>query len=434
MDLLEGVAIASPSVALNYVLSSVLGVGVSYYFLCQLFEKRVSSFFFWAYFIAKSMGDVYLWYALGNGGAGTWIESLHAMWTSSLAVISLVVVFATFRGSFASVGICSIICDLFAGVTTSSSWAFTNAVMGEPFDRGFLIDVSPHLLLYGALVVLVTYLVRAPALWLLRWLCRLTRQHWALSFAITLVFVASMALVLPRELADVASSYPVRPYIPCAFALFACLWVLLWLSSRDAALRAQVMAACAELARQYERVVREQLRTLDRDRLVLEGHERALVRLGREEADSELSARIRELERSYRRLSVGLYCDQPALDAVLTAGANRLRALGVVPVFTVAARSATSAMTALALLNLAGDAAAHVDGAEGAEVELRIRGVGERLLFRLEVPVVWGLLGAQRLLRPVIDSPSTLVRERKRGDRRVVLVLTPAEGETTCTC
>lgn len=32
------------------------------------------------------------------------------------------------------------------------------------------------------------------------------------------------------------------------------------------------------------------------------------------------------------------------------------------------------------------------------------------------------------LLWPVIDGPSTLVREQRWGDRRIVLVLMPAEG------
>ena len=83
-------------------------------------------------------------------------------------------------------------------------------------------------------------------------------------------------------------------------------------------------------------------------------------------------------------------------------------------------------------INLAGDVAAHAEEAQDAEVELRVRGIGERLLFRLEVPRTWGFLGARRFLRPVMDDPSSLVRERCQKDRRVVLVLTSAE-EATCT-
>ena len=66
--------------------------------------------------------------------------------------------------------------------------------------------------------------------------------------------------------------------------------------------------------------------------------------------------RIRLLERTYRRLSAGNYCNQPALDAVLSAGAQRLRHAGVRCEVTVAglpSRGVDPAMAALAMMPLA---------------------------------------------------------------------------------
>lgn len=247
-ELLEGVAIASPNIVINYTLSSVFGVGVTYYLLGLIFEKRLSSLFWWAYFVPKSVGDAYLWYALGNGSVGTWVESFYVVWTGTAAILSLVVILANFRGGVASVGLCSVVCDLFAGVTTSSSWTLTNALMGEPLERGFLINLGPDILLFGLLVVLVTYLVRRPALWLLRWLCRMTRRYWMLWSAVMVIFIASMAFIVPKETVSIAPFTPARPYLARAAVLFASLGLLLRLNLRDATLRAQAMADCAELA------------------------------------------------------------------------------------------------------------------------------------------------------------------------------------------
>ena len=445
MDLLEGITIAPPGFVINYVLSSMFGVGVTYYLLGEVFEKRMSGMLWWSYFGVKGAGDACLWYAVHNGSAGTWVESLSITWTSVLAVVSLMVVLVTFKGNVGSVGACSVICDLLAGVVTSSSWSLANVLIGIPIGRGYFdsiltvntfTEAGLHLLIFGALVVFITPLIRPYALWLLRWIRRMTGRHWVLWFVVSICFIAYLAYVATWEFTRSLPDQPVSAYILVGMiALFTSLWILLWLSLRDAALRARVMADCAHLARNYEKVAREQLAMLDRDRAVLEGHERALMSLGGEEPSPDLTARIQELEQSYRRLSAGLYCTQPALDAVLTAGAGRLRELGVQPVFTVAAvprRTTAPAMTALALLNLAGDVAAHAEEAQDAEVELRVRGLGERLLFRLEVPRTWGFLGAWRFLRPVMDDPSSLVRERCQKDRRVVLVLTSAE-EATCT-
>ena len=446
MDLLQGVAIAPPGFVANYVLSSLFGVGVTYYLLGWIFEKRMSSMLWWAYFVIKATGDTHLWYAVENGSAGTWVESLSLMWTSVLAVVSLVVVLVTFKGNVGSVGACSVICDLLAGAITSSSWSVANVLMGMPAGRGYfesilavntLTDAGFHLLIFGALVVPITFLIHPAALWLLKWMRRMTDRHWVLWFVVSVCFIAYLANTATWEFAHLWPAYPTSAYILYStIPPFVGLLILLWLSLRDAALRAQVMADCAKLARDYEKTAREQLEVLGRDRAVLEGHERALMSLGGEGAPLELTARIKELERSYGRLSAGLYCTQPALDAVLTAGASRLRELGVQPIFTVAAvpvQTTTPAMTALALLNLAGDVAAHAEDARDAQVELRVRGIGERLLFRLEVPRTWGFLGARRFLRPVMNDPSSLVRERRQRDRRVVLVLTSAEREATCT-
>ena len=445
MNLLEGIAIAPPGFVANYVLSSIFGVGVTYYLLGWIFEKRMSGMLWWAYFGMKAASDACLWYAVQNGSAGTWVESLSIMWTSVLAVVSLMVVLVTFKGNVGSIGACSVICDLLAGAVTSSSWSFANVLIGIPIGRGYfasiltvntLTDAGLHLLIFGALVAFIAFLIHVPALWLLRRVRCMTGRYWMLWFAVSICFIGYLVYAATWEFAHLWSVYPTSTYILYSvIPPFVGLLILLWLSLRDAAMRARVMADCAKLARDYEETVRAQLATLDRDRAVLEGHERALTSLGGEGTSLDLTARIQELEQSYQRLSAGLYCIQPALDAVLTAGAGRLRELGVQPVFTVAAapaRTTAPAMTALALLNLASDVAAHVEEAQDAEVELRVRSIGERLLFHLEVPKAWGYLGARRFLRPVMNDRSSLVRERRHKDRRVVLVLTSADEEATC--
>ena len=65
----------------------------------------------------------------------------------------------------------------------------------------------------------------------------------------------------------------------------------------------------------------------------------------------------------------------------------------------------------------------------GGDVELHIRGIDGHVLLHLEVPARWGTLWARRYLSVFDGRDAVLVRERREGERRVVLVLCEGEGE-----
>ena len=140
-----------------------------------------------------------------------------------------------------------------------------------------------------------------------------------------------------------------------------------------------------------------------------------------------------KLREAYERLSSMSFCDRPALDAILVSSADRLRNLGIRPEFSVAGlvvNQSAAAPLVMSLLNLACGAAAQQEDAvvQDSEVGFRVRGHGESMLYRLDVPAAWGYLGVTRSLTAVPGFDSLLVQERVRDGRTIVLV-TSGVGE-----
>ena len=116
----------------------------------------------------------------------------------------------------------------------------------------------------------------------------------------------------------------------------------------------------------------------------------------------------------------------PALDAVLCAGADHLRAMGARATLAVVGvdESAPVPVTMVhSLLGLACDVADRQRSVEGDAVDLRIRKAGDELSLGLEVPKRWGRLSARRRLASLEDEKTLLVRESVEGDRRQVLMV-----------
>ena len=431
VDLMRAVFCAPPAVMLNYLVFNMAGVGITYANLCQVFERRRRPLVLWTYFFVKGIVDVNLRYAISYGPQTAEIDALNRLWTFVTAFASLAVVLYTFRGDYVQVGLCALLSDMAAVIVVSLALALGNMWAGEPLDTGYLVPASSRTLIYVGATFAMGRLLMMPLAWILRYLGQVVLRHRGVWAGVLLAFLLSVASTMGGAVYTVAyldsSSYV---YLPFMSAVVATLLLLLMMRRRDIESRRKTLARCLSLARSYDQTVRSQLAALDCDRSVLDGHETSLRKLGGGTADSELSGRIAVLERSFRRLSAGNYCDQPALDAVLTSCAGRLRARGVEPTFTVAgvpAHKMVPAVTALTLLNLAMEAAERTSSVEGSQLELRVRGVGEQLLFRLDVPARWGHLGAWRFLAPLTRRGTMVVRERRRGARTLVLVVEEAQ-------
>lgn len=416
---------------LNFVLMGCAGVSVSYYFLSLVFERRHSSLFFWVYFFTKQAVDGTLCYAESATGIDLPLAGLGEVWFHVTAVVSLFVILYTFRGDYVQVGLCAIVSDLVAGALISLIQILGNLWEGLPYDTGFLMLPSLRTLVCMALMRGMARMLKNPVSWILHYLARVALRHRLLWSGAVVAFVTYFAAMLSSVASADALGNRFSYNVPFMMTVLFVLLLLLLQRRRDIVRREQVLAECVALARSYDRMVGEQLVVLDRDRSALEGHELALRRLGIGADNPKLAQCVAALERTYRRLSTGNYCAQPALDAVLTSCAARLRERGVEPTFTVAGvptHMTVPAATVLTMLNLVLEAVERTSTPEGSKVDLRIRSVGEQLLFRLDVPARWGALGMRRFLAPYARDRTTIVRERRSGDRTLVLVLAEAQG------
>ena len=432
MNVLEALGTLPLSNMLGYVLLTCAGVSVTWFNLSRVFERRHSPLLYWSYFIIKGFIDAYSWYCISYETHGGFVNVFNDVWAHVMAVVSLFVVLYTFKGDYVQVAACAAISDLEASVLVTFTQTFSSLSTGSPVNWGFLEPLSLRTLACAVMMLVGAHLLRGPLTWINRYLCRVVLRNRILWGATSMCFIALYADAV-NNVANAGLGVPSSSAYSMPFMVVTLVVIALLLLQRRSEVneRERVLTSCAALVRSYDRVMREQLEVLDRDRAVLEGHELALRELGSATGDRTIAARVADLEHSYRMLSAGSFCAQPALDAVLVSCAERLREHGVKPVFTVAgipAHMTVDAPMTLTLLNLALEAAERAPSAGDAEVDLRIRGVGDQLLLRLAVPASWGSLGARRFLAPHTHDRAAIVRERRQADRTVVMVVTEGQG------
>lgn len=409
---------------LNYVLIGIAGVTGTYVLMRAAFAPRRSPLLWYLYFAVKTTVDARLWCALNLSAPLGWVEGFQAAWLFGMGFVSLLVVYRSFAGDFVLVVLCATVCDLFAAICMSLATVVANMACGLPADAAYLNPFGLHSVLTAAGVVALVLCIRVPIGWVLRCICRVARRN-RVAWGVATLLLVSFFVSLTQRLSSYVSLNNHWPLIvPLATLVLAVVSLTLARRARDMRRREAMVRQCVELAGSYDHAVRTRLEGLERDLSALEGHDLTLRALGR--CDGAASVEAAELQRVYRHLRAGAYCDLPALDAVLSACAQRLDRMGVRSVFTVAAvpvGKVAPATVALALLHLACEAAERADGTEEEVIDLRVRGLGDQVLFRLAVPATWGALWARRFLSAFDTLGAGLVRERVEGDRRVVLVV-----------
>ena len=397
--------------------------------LDRFFARRHSLVLYWAYYLAKTALTAFLRYEIMYEGA-SWAEAANAVVVSIAALLTIAVTLYTWKGGSAQVFLFAFVCDLIATVLYSLVFLGVALVMGR--GQSLASESIDPLLAFLATppFLLLSYAVRVPVWWLLSFVKREGERHqtlWMLVGLLLAAYVTISNVVIPVSHADESLFYLLEENV--AGSLFVALMLLLVIGrSRSALRRRGALAACEALAREYDSEVRAQLGELERDLATLAGHELVLEEIETNAADAETIREVRELEREYRRLCAGSYCETPALDAVLAACAGRLRALGVEPTFTVAgvpARAQVPVDVVYSLLGVVCEAAGRSREAAGRRVDLRVREVSGHPVLCLEAPREWGSLGARRRLTLLSNEETALVRETKTRERTEVLVMCP---------
>ena len=410
-----------PLVVANYLLSCMVGVSMNADAVDACVPRRHSLCLYWVYFLSKATFFAFIDYALANG-AGAEMRQLYLYIDVVTTFLTFVVLYYTWRVDLVRLNVMGLICEGITSGCIMGGQVLVRIVAGGP-PFAFLDPLNGRMLV-GYIVALVLYwALRRFAVTMLLWVDREMERHRALWFVMggVLIFLtfssANLIIEAEREL--------------LAIALFAdCFAVLLLIPSlvlrlRDARLRERALRECEELSGIYDSTVQEQLSSLERDKVALEGNERTLAALCDWEEGS-LKERIGDLEKAYWRLMRGSYCPSPGLDAVLIARVESLSDLGVrTDISVTGERTILAGLPPIVytLLGIACHAAERMRDASGKRISLRVRPTDAGVLLRLETPRVWGPLNAKRTLRPFRNHGVVALGEYLEGDARVVKVL-----------
>ena len=307
-------------------------------------------------------------------GHAPWVEVANNIFVSATTILTIAAVVYTWNGAFAQVFLCMFACDIMnPAIITPCVYALRALPFGlMATDEWPLVPLNLGTIIVGCIFVALHFALNKPIVSLLNILKRMVMRHEIFWTVLTWGFVIAMSMGTALAL----NSTTFRVDLQCQVTLLLLCILLLVVLGRTVrySKRRQAVAACESLAREYDAKVSEQLDELERGRAALAGHERVLAAIGAGDAanaDDGTARKVRELEREFRRLRAGSYCDMPALDAVLCAGADHLRALGAHATLTVAGvdEGAPAPVTMVhSLLGLACDAADRQRSVEGDAV------------------------------------------------------------------
>ena len=415
-------------VFLNIFLVGGSGMWGNAHWMDQVFKRRHSLVVFWGYFCVKTVVMFFFQYEMASGSA-PWAQAANNIYVSVTAILTTVAVVYTWKGVFAQIFLCAFACDMMnSALLTACVYGVRALILGLiPSDEWLLIPLNLGTITAVIVFTVLHLALTKPIVALLSIVNRMVMRREVLWTVVTWVFVIAESMGTAWAL----NSNTFLVDLQCLVVLLLLSVLLLVVLGRAVrySKRGQAVAACEELAREYDAKVRAQLEELERGRTALAGHEQVLAAIGSSDAayaDDGTVRQVRELEAEFRRLRAGSYCDMPALDAVLCAGADHLGALGAHATLTVAGVDEDAPVpvtTVYSLLGLACDVADRQRSVEGDAVDLRIRKTGDELSLGLEVPKRWGRLGARRRLASLEDEKTVLVRESVEGDRRQVLMV-----------
>lgn len=413
------------SLACSYVLLNAAGVTVMYLLLGEVFPRRGAPILWYAYFLSKATIDATLWYPGGHSMLPAWVTSLATVWAGLSGIISFVVICLSFHGDYILKSTCAVLCDPLVSGMTAAGMLLANATCGTGTHEGFFIPPWPHMVIALTVLVILYRLVRIHIVHLLRLVCRSVLRH-RFVWGACAVVMALMFTLTSRKAVNFASLEMGLSIDVLALVIFlAVIGTAVLQQVQQLRRRRKTLQDCLAVSERYDSVVREQLAQLEQDHVALEGHEEVLQRL-RTGKDDLTAERISQLEQTYQDISMGSFCEQPALDAVLLAAQWRLSEAEVDSTITVAgvpSSVSVPVMVVLSVANLTCEAAQRAFDRGDNHINLRIRGIGNQVLVHLDVPAIWGTLWVDRYL-PMLDSHDTgLIRERTEGARRVVTVL-----------
>lgn len=358
---------------------------------------------------------------------------------------------AGFVWGMSTIGACFLLCSLmfwgslaglyisFAGVNTIlsivqlTSFYLTNLILGKPLGTPFQESYGLGTVLSLAIFTIEFLCLRKPLAWMESGMQSFPHRYQVLLAELVFLATTGFLISIYRPAASTSTAeatvtyWKIVAFSAVPLLVIAILQIKLSKKARE---RTLYMKSVEELMHSYKRRIYAQLAIAERDRILFDGLDKELERLGEQSGSSELRERIKALEDEYKRIKEGTYCENPVYDAFLCAQADRLERLGVYPRFSVAVVPPTEGVRPRIILILLSEVdrlAIHANKVEGSEVNLRIRSLNGMMHVSLDIPSSWGHLRARQLLRDAGYGDEVLVSEKVRQGRTEVLIMSQKE-------
>lgn len=315
------------SVFLNSFCFMIAGMMIVIIVMDALFPRRHSLGVFVAYTLVK--GISWSWYdtAYFLGTVGRLEYGFQILAPAVFGALSFVVMYYTWKGSFAKFCVGSFCLDSMTGLVTMGVLFLAH----EWFDTASAIDNRGY---FGAGTVFSCVALVAIVLIML-WLAK-PIVSWFRDYEIVhekawiaLVVAGVVTSVVSRALSVEQLRDPMLLSTLAAALVIACFAVFLANQVRVQWKRRELLGSEAKLMREYDRAIREQVAYLQESSVQLDRLAEDASRLQGDVSNPELTERVAQLRDTCDALRHGVYSDCPALDVVLSVSQKEFEHLGL---------------------------------------------------------------------------------------------------------
>lgn len=315
------------SIFLNSSAMMVMGATVVYMNMSALFPKRRSAGVYVSYMLIKGIAWSLYDISYVQGTLGAFEHDFQIIATALFGVLTYIVLYYTWDASIAKIGIGALAGDTLASIATLVIFLLTNALFGTAGSvdyRGYL-SVATVFMSAGPIAVYALFLrVFRP---IYDWFSAYEFVHQTTWNAIAVAWVAVPTVFRMLSVDQMQESVASGALLAIVMALGLAGHIAS--RGKEERKRKELLASEVELVKSYNIQIQEQLIILDESAAQLEEISNEIAQIGTGEREAELSDRLASLSYLNNKLRHGIYSDSPALDVILVAAADDMKAYGV---------------------------------------------------------------------------------------------------------
>ena len=338
------------------------------------------------------------------------MEDINIVFVLVTSVANLVVLIYTWDGEPLKVAIFGVVCDLIMGIAMVIGISTTNLMCGREFSVDILTMRPLEAVIANVLIILISIILIRLLRPVIRWFRNVRLRHRKL---LNVIIVLGIALFSSTNFTDTHgfdSTIIATCLVACLFLLPLVVYVMR--TYRIQVNRQTILRQQSEMTSAYLLAADQQSGSIEAHRQLLEELKERIDRSEQHLRREELASYVAELRSYADTLRNGRYSSNFALDAVLTAYADRFDALGIdceLGSRMIAERDTKAAAISGVILNwaegaISEDAGRHAEDTGHQQVDRTLRynvfSQADQLIFELTMTGV----GRTKFPRSMLDG------------------------------